>query len=114
MDKNDLFEALRVKKAKFEAEHPGHCGGCGLPVDYCYHQLGEFKSEMAMVQESSNVDTYQGRVRAVTRRFYRAMVEGMTPEEIVALPEPPVKWQAEILHSFKPARDRFARVLGAD
>ena len=66
----------------WERKHPGHCGRCGLPFDYCYHADTNFLEEIRRVG-------HHPRDRGPVVQEWQAAVLKRIPTEILkGLPRP--------------------------
>lgn len=89
-------EPWRQIQRKWEAEHPGHCGLCGLPRRWCIHTKASYNEEvMKFVRDRKITEAHHVKVRA-----YTEALSGIPYEKLLEIPRPPKNWQAEVLWKF--------------
>lgn len=66
---------------RWEKEHPGHCGRCGLPFERCVHQDPEVSDRL---RRTTHFKICVG----ISKEAYLNVLPQMTMVELEALPKP--------------------------
>lgn len=80
----------------YQAENPGHCGLCGLPMEHCFHRKAEYRKETDPCKSARAWRTLTG----VQDHWYLSTLNKMCPAEVRLLPMPPKKRWVVILQKW--------------
>jgi hypothetical protein len=86
-----------ILKKDYERANPRHCGLCGLPKKYCFHEDASYMAQVNPLVHAGKVDA------AVNLKsdWYRRTLDEMPWDAVLALPIPPRQWLATILQEVK-------------
>lgn len=69
----------------WQAQHPGYCGLCGLPIERCFHRNDKYRAETQPLIRDRH---FQEVSRIVAHRYLEILNE-MGLDEVKLLPTPP-------------------------
>lgn len=79
---SERYQQFLTETRSWERNHPGHCGRCGLPFDYCYHADEHFLEEVRRVNHSAAA------CARVTQEWQAAVLKRIPTEVLTGLPRP--------------------------